>query len=94
VHGTAYEAIHIFNTNILHHPLPLLQTYKTYNFICYFIQVWNLVSHINGRTQAEGVSEHGAEEDILEKQEGCNESVQKISFCTGGMKNTAYKVLV
>jgi hypothetical protein len=33
-------------------------------FTCYFVWVWNLVSHTEGGTQTEGVREEGAEEDI------------------------------
>ena len=34
------------------------------NFACCFVWVWNLVAHIEGGTQAEGVGEQGAEENI------------------------------
>jgi hypothetical protein len=32
---------------------------------CCFVCAWNLVPHIMGRTQTEGVWEQGAEENIL-----------------------------
>ena len=35
-----------------------------YNFVCYFIWVWNLVVDIAGRKEAEGVWEYGIEENI------------------------------
>jgi hypothetical protein len=37
---------------------------KYFNFTCSVLWVWNLVSHIKGNTQTEGVREHGAEENI------------------------------
>jgi len=46
-----------------------IQKYKdsniqNYNFVSCFIQVWNLVSHIEGGTQAKCIQDYGAEKDI------------------------------
>ena len=39
---------------------------QNYNFACYFyfVWVWNLVAHMEGAMEAEGVWEQGAEENI------------------------------
>ena len=37
---------------------------QAYNFACCFVWVWNLVVDIAGRKEAEGVWEHGVEENI------------------------------
>jgi len=38
--------------------------YIDYNFACCFVWVWNLVADIAGGKEAEGVWEHGVEENI------------------------------
>ena len=40
------------------------QHYHNYNFACCFVWVWNLVADIAGGKAAEGVWEHGVEENI------------------------------
>jgi len=37
---------------------------QNYNFACCVVWVWNLVTHIEGGTWAEGVWEQAAEENI------------------------------
>jgi len=47
-----------------------------------FERVWNLVSHINGRTYAEGVREVAAEEDIWPKSEEVKTDWRKLfNYC-------------
>jgi hypothetical protein len=40
-----------------------IKIYKTI-ILCYFVWVWNLVSHMKERTQTKGISEQGAEKNI------------------------------
>jgi len=40
------------------------QDIENYNFACWFVWVWNLVVDIAGGKEAEGVWEHGVEENI------------------------------
>ena len=40
------------------------QDTQNYNFTCCFVWVWNLVADIAGGMEAEGVWEHGVEDDI------------------------------
>ena len=40
------------------------QDIENYNFACCFVWVCNLVADIAGGKEAEGVSEHGVEENI------------------------------
>jgi len=40
------------------------QDIQNYNFACCFVWVWNLVADIAGGKEAEGVWEHGVEENI------------------------------
>ena len=42
------------------------------NFACYFVWVWNLVADIAGGKEAEGVWEHGVEENIWTEEERVN----------------------
>ena len=45
--------------------------------MCVCVCVWNLVSHIKGRTQAQGVQKWGGEEDIWTCEWGCNRRLEK-----------------
>ena len=62
------QFVNIFSAN----KFTIIQKYKEYkdkdienhNFACWFVWVWNLVANTEGGTQAEGVWEQGAEENI------------------------------
>ena len=58
-------------------PASLYQNIQTCNFACCFVWVWNLVCHIKGGTQAEGVWEYGAQDSIWAKDGRGNRGVEK-----------------
>ena len=48
----------------MHGPKIVKKMKKNYNFACGFVWVWNLVVDFAGGKEAEGIWEHGVEENI------------------------------